>query len=112
MTDEDVRSPIHAALRRLVIATVALYLVLAVLGAFAFGVVTHQRQDLETIAISTNDALCTLRADLERRIADSAQFLVDHPNGIQGITALAIQQGIDNQQKTVDALDELDCDGG
>jgi hypothetical protein len=56
-----------------------------------------------------HDAICALKADLDRRIQASLDFLVTHPNGIQGITAATIRQGIANQQLTIDALQEVTC---
>jgi hypothetical protein len=56
-------------------------------------------------------AFCTLYDDLRTRVKTSRQFLVDHPKGIPGIPASVIRNGIDNQQKTVDALSVVlrDC---
>jgi hypothetical protein len=54
-------------------------------------------------------AVCALRTDLERRVQASRKFLRENPEGIPGIPAATIQQGIDNQQKTIDVLGVLDC---
>lgn len=59
----------------------------------------------------TEQALCILRADLEARVATSQQFLADHPNGIPGISTSDLQQSIDNQTRTVLALQLLECSG-
>jgi hypothetical protein len=58
---------------------------------------------------SNTQSLCTLRADLQRRITQSKDFLVTHPNGIPGIPAGTIRVGIVNQQHTLDALRLLEC---
>lgn len=57
----------------------------------------------------TTAALCALRNDLEVRVASSRSFLVDHPNGIPGISAKAIRDGIANQERTIVALSVIDC---
>lgn len=57
----------------------------------------------------SNDALCVLRGDLEKRVESSREFLRDHPQGFAGITAREIQDGIANQQRTIAALAGLPC---
>lgn len=54
-------------------------------------------------------ALCVFKADLETRVDASRKFLLENPDGIPGISAGVIRNGIDNQQKTIDSLDLLDC---
>jgi hypothetical protein len=96
-------------LRWLVIATVGLYLALALVGTYVYVDGVHRREDLEEIAVQTNDALCALRVDLEARVAASEQFLEDNPNGIPGLPAAVIRTGITNQQRTIEALGDLEC---
>lgn len=60
-------------------------------------------------ARQSKDSLCALRADLERRVKSSEQFLVEHPRGIPGISAKTIRDGIDNQLRTIRALQGLSC---
>lgn len=60
-------------------------------------------------AAETHNALCTLRHDLVLRVHSSREFLADHPRGIPGISPIQIRVGIDNQQRTVDALAPLSC---
>ena len=60
-------------------------------------------------AEQTRGALCALRADLERRSVTSRAFLREHPNGIPGISAKVIRDGIRNQERTVRALAGIDC---
>ena len=57
----------------------------------------------------TTAALCALRTDLERRVASSRAFLAEHPDGIPGISAKVIRDGIVNQQSTISALSGIDC---
>lgn len=61
------------------------------------------------VARETNKSLCSLRAELERRVDSSRAFLADNPNGIPGITAATIRKSIRDTRRTIDALGELDC---
>jgi hypothetical protein len=97
------------ALRNLTIATVVVYLVLIGAGIFVAVQRSHDLARVEQVSKDTNTALCALRHDLELRVASSQQFLEEHPNGISGITPQTIQQSIDNQMSTIDALSNLDC---
>lgn len=54
-------------------------------------------------------ALCVFKHDLEQRVDQSKEFLRLHPNGIPGISASVIQNGIVNQQRTVTSLAVLSC---
>lgn len=105
----DVAAEIRSALRALVIATVVLFAVQASLIAFVAINEAHRRAEIAAVANSTNHALCVLRGDLEQRVADSVQFLAQNPEGLPGIPPATIQQSIDNQQRTIDALSDLRC---
>lgn len=67
-----------------------------------------QRQ-LEKVARSTHDALCTFKGDLEQRYQGGRQFLIDHPEGIPGISPADIERSLANQKSTLHALSALDC---
>jgi hypothetical protein len=58
-------------------------------------------------------ALCSLRDNLEVRVAASQQYLDDVRSGkrkpIVGITEADITTSIQNQQQTLDALSNLNC---
>jgi hypothetical protein len=58
-------------------------------------------------------ALCALRFDLEVRIDNSRRYLDDLDTGkrepIPGITRVDIVTGIQNQERTIDALGSLNC---
>lgn len=56
-----------------------------------------------------HDSLCVLKADLARRITDADEFLRQHPHGIPGIPAKAIQASLTNQRSTLTALETLTC---
>lgn len=57
----------------------------------------------------TTRALCALRDDIKRRVKTSQEYLADHPNGAPGIPAKLVRDGIQNQQRTVEALHDLKC---
>lgn len=57
----------------------------------------------------TTSALCALRNDLKVRVASSRSFLAEHPNGIPGISAKVVRDGIANQERTIAALSNIDC---
>ena len=65
--------------------------------------------EVHDIATDSEGSLCALRHDVERRIAASEEFLEENPQGAGGITPAVIQQGIDNQRATIDALSDLSC---
>lgn len=54
-------------------------------------------------------AICTLRHDLEHRVAQSYSFLHEHPRGIPGISAGTIRKSIDDQGRTISALAGVSC---
>lgn len=93
-----VAEDLQRALRLLTAATIVLYLICI---GVAVKVYTDSR--------STTDALCTLRTDLVKRVNSSRNFLKDHPNGVSGISPKVIIDGIDNQQRSIEALKGLDC---
>lgn len=106
---ENIGKEILASVSRLVRATILIYALLIAVGGYFYFQIQQQQDDLTRVAINTNSALCTLRADLVQRVSDSIQFLQDHPEGIKGIPTAQIQQAIDNQQRTVDSLSNLNC---
>lgn len=91
---------IKKTLRRLVIATVVLFV----------GLVSGV---LYTWSVSRNNqkALCTYRADVEARIQQGELFLIEHPRGVQGISPEAIKQGLDNQRRVAAAFQDVNCKG-
>lgn len=102
MADPDaIINPIKTTLKWLVSATVALYLVVIGVGAFTY-----------TNAQQNHDALCSLRADLERRVEQTQQF-VDHPEQFPDFndpkTLALIEAQLENQRATIAALGDLSC---
>lgn len=77
---------VRAALRWLVAATVALYLVV---GGLAW---------------QNTRAICALRSDVEVRVASSEKYLREHPEGFPGLSPQTIRDGIANQKRTIKAL--------
>lgn len=98
MPDSEPVRQVKRTLNLLVLATVALAVGL---GTVAYlGLASSHK---------TNDALCALRGDLEKRVEQSQDFLISHPNGVAGIPAVTIRQGLVNQQHTIQALSSLSC---
>lgn len=66
---------------------------------------------LEVLARSTHEALCDLRADVERRTENTQRFLDDHPGPfpIAGITRSELERTLTAQRATLDALSDLNC---
>ena len=91
---EDLRR----SLRRLVVATVVLYL-------FLGGVVLTNYLNGRT----TNKALCALRADLAQRAFTATEYLNKNPTAVSEVQRRVIVGGIINQQRTIVALKDLDC---
>jgi uncharacterized protein HemX len=100
---------LQKALKRLVMATVALYVALAAIGAYFYHTDQVQERALARTASETATALCTLRRDLEDRVANTREFLRENPEGTPGLPAQFIKTSIENQQRTIDALGNLDC---
>lgn len=97
-SETDPTSLLQRTLKRLVIATVLLYLVLLSGGIWVY-----------FEGRTTNKALCTLRDDLTIRVLSSIKFLKEHPKGLPGIPASTLIESIENQQRTILALKDLDC---
>lgn len=68
---------------------------------------------VQGIANANNRALCALRGDLETRVAQTEKFLKhpeDFPQFNDPATVALIQQQVDGQQRTIDALSIVPCD--
>jgi hypothetical protein len=109
VTGADIASTLHRQLKRLMVATVILYLALVALGVVAWRDSAHKRHDLQVVATQTNTALCTLRHDLADRVRASEDFLINHPAGIPGVPAATIRTNLNGQRRTVAALSNLHC---
>jgi hypothetical protein len=93
-----VHNPLHRSFRRLVVATVVVYLALAGVAIYA----VWQSNN-------TNTALCALRSDLENRVSESKSFISQHPNGIPGISAATLRVSTHNAEHTITALGIVSC---
>lgn len=89
---------LRRSLRRLVIATVTLYLLLGGIVYYVYGV-----------ARDNTDGLCAFRNDVSQRVEQSKQFLIDHPEGIGEITPDILKATIAQGQQTVKALAGITC---
>lgn len=90
---------LRRGLRKLVIATAILYLVLGGVAIYSY-----------LSARNTRDALCALREDLARRALANTEFLRANPDGVGGIPPKTILEGIYNYQRTIVALKDLNCE--
>lgn len=107
MTDESVGDQLKAGLKHLTWATLGLFACLLALAAFVF---FDAKSRSQSIARESRTALCTFRGDLIQRVQTSEAFLRQHPEGILGIPPRVIQQGIDDQRRTIRALGNLRCE--
>lgn len=94
----EYRASVLASIRLLRAATLTLVVILVAGGIYVW-----------SEARRTHDSLCVFRADLEARVAQTRDFLVEHPRGFAGIPAGTLQKSIDDQQRTINALANLDC---
>jgi hypothetical protein len=89
----------------LTIATIGLYLITIALVVYLFFAAARDRTTIR----KTNSALCTLRKDLQSRVAVSEQFLKDNPHGSSGITPAVLHNSIKAQRSTIESLSILRC---
>lgn len=80
-----------------------------VIAGAGLGTAIYLRGQNEAQFRDTHDAICALIADLEERTKSSRTFLVEHPKGIPGIPAATIREGIENQERSIDALSVASC---
>lgn len=68
----------------------------------------------ETEALEAHDALCTFRADLERRATRAREYLEDVETGrrplVEGVTVNDLRRSLDGQEATLVSLGTLDCE--
>lgn len=113
---DDFQKEVRKILRRLVIATVIIYVALGSLFVIGWIVSSNQQEDLADQANKTQISLddlyssnCAFREDLKNRLRLSKQFLIDHPEGIPGLSNESINQSINGQERTIKALSTLIC---
>lgn len=90
--------------------------VLAVTNVVALGIggvliyrVANIARDARTDRSHNTRALCALRHDLEKRVADTKKFLVTHPAGFAGIPAATLRNTLNGQERTITALSVVVC---
>lgn len=96
----------------------ALVVVLAALFAL-FGYATvdarHKSDRLAREGAQAKAALCSFRADLQQRIRNSEDFLIEHPGdldlGALHIPRAQLLNTLNNQKATLASLDDLHCKG-
>jgi hypothetical protein len=103
------RTSLQTSLRILTATVAVVFLLIVAVGVFAWFEAAKQRRQLETVAVSTANALCVLRRDLEVRVENTQEFLDENPDGIPGISSAQIEMSIRNQQETIEALADLRC---
>jgi hypothetical protein len=87
-----------------------------IIAILALGATDHYRlsnryDNLAKQGAEAHSAICTFRADLQRRVDETRTFLKEHPSGFEqlGLTASALRVTLINQEKTVRTLDVLQC---
>lgn len=98
MPGDDIGAKLLRGQRRQTRAMVAFFVALGLLGVYVW------RQEAKT-----HTALCTLQADLAQRVQSSNDFLATHPHGIPGVSAASIRASITGQERTIKALEPLQC---
>ena len=111
-TDPTIRAAILHSLKVLSRWTMALFLSILLVFGLQLYQSARQRAQIARVADHTLDALCTFRLDIQRRYDAGVDFLVKHPDGIDGISAADIKRSLDNQKSALDALKQLPCDDG
>ena len=93
--------------------TMWVYAALVVVAALSIGVVgwqvREQNQQIDEVANEAHRAICELRADLERRVAATEEFLAEHPEGIPGIPRSTFERTLQGQRSTIEALAFVEC---
>jgi len=79
-------------------ATVILYIILIGVAFYTYSLSQRNKR-----------ALCTIRANAVSRAEDTQEFLIDHPDGIPGITVEDLRRSIQTYRATAKALDDVDC---
>jgi hypothetical protein len=107
--DPDIRVEIQRSIAGLGRWTAILYCVVAAALIGALFYAATERNRLETEQAQVTNALCSFREDIQRRYDTTVQFIVDHPEGIPGISVEDFQRSADNLKATLDSLKGLPC---
>lgn len=95
---EEVATVLDTTLRRLVIATVVLYLAMIGTGYYVY-----------TVAQGNTEGLCALRNDAQSRVDQTELFLKENPKGIPGVSLQQLKRSTENSKRTVQALKSVRC---
>jgi hypothetical protein len=56
--------------------------------------------------------LCAYREEVRERIVTASKFLLQHPDGVKGISGETMEQYLTDQERTLEILDQyLNCEG-
>lgn len=80
-----------------------------VFAVTVMAVMVWQAVRLSNVANESHAALCAFKNDIERRHEAAVRFVKENPDGIPGISRAQIDQSLDTQQDTLDALGVLVC---
>jgi hypothetical protein len=107
--EPDLRIELQRSVRGLGLWTMILYGLVAVLLVLAIAYATSERNRIEDHQEQVTVALCNFREDIQRRYDTTVQFIVDHPDGIPGISVADLQRSADNLAATLQSLRDLPC---
>lgn len=62
------------------------------------------------ISHDNQQALCNQKETAQRQVEQTEEFILDHPNGIPGISRAQLERSKSNSVRTVNSLKEVDCD--
>jgi hypothetical protein len=100
---------IRGQLRLLTIATIFCYVIVVALGLIGARFSMRTDRELRAEENKTEQALCTLRHDLQDRVNASQDYLQRHPKGFPGVSAAILSTSIKGQQATIKSLSNLKC---
>lgn len=106
---EEIREVIFRSIRTLTRWTVVLFLSVVLVAGLGFYDSIKQRNQITSVSINNRTALCALRLDVQKRYENGIDFLIKHPEGIEGISNETIARSLEAQKATLEALNSLDC---
>lgn len=106
---EDTAVSIKRSLFRLMVATVVMYLALALMGGWVY--YESRQNDIRIAAVAKTNAesLCEVRRNEQRRLVVAKDFLRENPDGTPGISRAIVEGSIKNHNRMIFALRKLDC---
>lgn len=109
MPETEFQTAVLRVLRFQARATLLLYLIVFLFIGYVWRDGHSTSAKIARESARTLSALCSFRADLDQRVSGSQQFLRDNPNGIPGVSKTVIENGILNEQLTIQSLASLKC---